>query len=174
MADPIPMAPAPTGRLTKLCPHCLTENDASAHMCRQCLTPMTFFAATVPVFSVWAECDTYYKASRSPAKLIVVLGMWLLFGPWFLVCAVAACVTVDVALFEPWYRGGNVAALLLLIPLAAIGCVPVILLMRTTRKFFGRRGELGRGTPLEPPRAKIIATMLGFMVLPPSAAPMNL
>jgi hypothetical protein len=148
MANPMPMAPAPTARVTKLCPHCLTENEEFSHMCRACLTPMTFFAATVPVFSVWAECNTYYKASQAPSKFIVVLGMWLICGPWCLVCAGLALMTVGEAL-APSYRGGNPAALLVIIPLAALVCVPAILLVRTTRRYYGGRGDAGPGTRWE-------------------------
>jgi len=53
--------------LTKLCPHCLAENEDSAHLCKACLTPMTFFAATVPVFSIWSEMDTVSKPPNPPS-----------------------------------------------------------------------------------------------------------
>jgi hypothetical protein len=148
-SNPLPMAPAPTGAVTKLCPHCLTENDASAHMCRRCLTPMTFFAATVPVFSIWAECDTYYKASRSPTKFIVVLGMWLVCGVNGMVW-LAGAIAVAAGAMHPIYGryfSGQEDGVLAMVPLAALGCIFGWLAILSTSAYFRHRGRAAVGKP---------------------------
>lgn len=78
------------GRLEKLrrdlftnwaaCPNCLTANLSIAHFCRRCVTPLTSHAEIDPIGRIYSMGDTYRKACHQPYKLIILIGMWLIFG----------------------------------------------------------------------------------------------
>ncbi|MBI1373688.1 MAG: hypothetical protein GC159_13240 [Phycisphaera sp.] len=70
-----------------LCPTCITANDPAAHFCKQCGAPLSAYAATAPFERIFATGDTYRKAT-DPTRPIVLIGMWLLFGPNLLILAI--------------------------------------------------------------------------------------
>src|SRR5687768_8487210 len=65
----------------QLCLGCIFPNDLPAHFCARCGTPMTAYAATGPFESLFAEGHVYRQAADRPRSLVVVLGIWLIFGP---------------------------------------------------------------------------------------------
>src|SRR5687768_12207851 len=65
---------------TEICPQCMTENQPDSHFCAKCGAPLSSYAATGPFESLFAEGHVYRQAAERPRKLIVVLGVWLLFG----------------------------------------------------------------------------------------------
>jgi hypothetical protein len=71
----------PMSEGTVVCPHCLAPNAERSDFCRECGTPLTSHAETDPLGQIRATGDTYLKAIDSPVKPIVVIGMWLIFGP---------------------------------------------------------------------------------------------
>src|SRR5688572_5809342 len=64
----------------KLCVNCMTGNDPDDHFCIKCGAPMTSYAAIGPVESLFAEGHVYRQAAEKPRKLIVVVGVWFIFG----------------------------------------------------------------------------------------------
>ena len=64
----------------ELCLGCMFPNDPASHFCAKCGAPMTSYAATGPFESLFAEGHAYRQAAEQPRSVIVVLGVWLLFG----------------------------------------------------------------------------------------------
>jgi membrane protein implicated in regulation of membrane protease activity len=64
-----------------ICNNCLKDNEPLAHFCSECATPLTSHATIDPMGSIYAMGDTYRKAAGHPHKLIIVIAMWLIFGP---------------------------------------------------------------------------------------------
>src|SRR6516162_1962936 len=65
----------------QLCVSCMAQNEPSAHFCAKCGAPLTSYASTGPFESIFAEGSAYRAAAERPQKLVVVLGIWLIFGP---------------------------------------------------------------------------------------------
>lgn len=63
-----------------LCLGCLTPNHATAHFCAKCGAPMSSYAASGPFECLFAEGHVYRQAAERPKNLVVVLGVWLIFG----------------------------------------------------------------------------------------------
>jgi len=76
--EPSPPAVETDGK--QLCLGCLFPNEPMANFCAQCGAPLTSYAATGPFEHLFAEGHTYRQAAERPRKLIVVLGIWLIFG----------------------------------------------------------------------------------------------
>jgi hypothetical protein len=64
-----------------VCPHCMTPNEPQNHFCVKCATPLTSHATIDPLGRIQAMGDTYRKAANKPANRVVLIGMWLIFGP---------------------------------------------------------------------------------------------
>jgi ribosomal protein L40E len=64
----------------QLCISCVAPNDPKAHFCGKCGAPLTSYAATAPFEHLFAEGHVYRQAAERPQRLIVVLGIWLIFG----------------------------------------------------------------------------------------------
>lgn len=79
---PNPDAPAPVQPDAQpLCMSCLFPNHPADHFCAKCGAPLTSYAATAPFESAFAKGHAYRQATEKPRRLIVVLGMWMIFGP---------------------------------------------------------------------------------------------
>ena len=83
MSDEIPQPPEESCE-KKLCPGCLAPNDPSANFCVKCGAPLTPYAAIGPFESIQAQGYIYRRAAEQPARLIVVIGIWVIFGMMFL------------------------------------------------------------------------------------------
>jgi len=64
----------------QLCMNCVSPNEPAAHFCVRCGAPLSSYAATGPFESLFAEGHVYRQAAERPRKLIVVLGICLIFG----------------------------------------------------------------------------------------------
>lgn len=64
----------------QLCVSCMAPNAPSAHFCIKCGAPLSSYASTGPFEAVFAEGAVYRQAAERPRSLIVVLGVWLIFG----------------------------------------------------------------------------------------------
>jgi ribosomal protein L40E len=64
----------------QLCLSCLFPNTTSANFCAKCGAPLSSYAATGPFEHLFAEGYVYREAAEKPRSLIVVLGIWLIFG----------------------------------------------------------------------------------------------
>jgi hypothetical protein len=65
----------------QLCIRCMMPNDPAAHFCAECRAPLSSYASTGPFESLFAEGAVYHEAAARPRRLIVVAGVWLIFGP---------------------------------------------------------------------------------------------
>ena len=64
-----------------LCHNCFAENHPYFHFCHKCNTPLTAIASMDPIYSIWSRGDTWHKAASRPYRPIILIGMWLQFGP---------------------------------------------------------------------------------------------
>jgi hypothetical protein len=113
----------------QLCVSCMFPNEPEAHFCAKCGAPMTSYASTGPFESVFAEGAVYRQAAERPRSLIVVLGIWIIFGAFGLTGLVLVAVGRDSGL-------GYVLVGALLIALA------VVMIAKTTRNYFtGRKSD---------------------------------
>ncbi len=67
-----------------LCPKCLLANSTAAAFCADCGAPIGMVSTVDPIQSIWAEGFAYRCAVEGPPKPIIVIGMWLIFGPTLL------------------------------------------------------------------------------------------
>src|SRR3954464_15103851 len=64
----------------QLCANCMFPNYPEAHFCAKCGAPLSSYASTGPFESLFAEGHIYRQATEQPRKLVVVFGIWLIFG----------------------------------------------------------------------------------------------
>ena len=116
----------------QLCVSCVFPNDPEAHFCAKCGAPLSSYAATGPFERIFAEGHVYRQAAERPRSLIVVVGIWVIFGPLALM-GVILLVTGRTSGFALVLVG----ALLLIFSIAMIA--------KTTRNYFtGRKSEVKR------------------------------
>lgn len=133
-ADSSSAAPGSAG--TPVCPQCMAVNEPDADFCRSCGAPLTAIAAMDPYKQIFAQGWIYRRATSRPTSLLVVLGMWLIFGPAVLV---VCCAMLPWSLqFSPWRYSPIWAGLSLVIVLAAFGLYAMIL-YRVTRRYLDQR-----------------------------------
>jgi hypothetical protein len=75
-----PQQHLPESDQKQLCLSCLAANEVSANFCAKCGAPLTSYASTGPFESLFAGGAVYRQAATHPRKLIVVVGVWLIFG----------------------------------------------------------------------------------------------
>jgi hypothetical protein len=110
----------------QLCLNCLSPNSPVANFCGDCGAPLSSYAATGPIESIFAEGHVYRKAVSEPKNVVVLVGVWLLFAP-----------TVAFGLM-PLFRENEAAwpgaaMALLLVPIS------VAIIWKTTRRYFSRK-----------------------------------
>jgi hypothetical protein len=64
-----------------LCPHCLEPIGPQDHFCPHCHGPVTAHACIDPLGQVYASGWGYQHAVSGKPRLVVLVGMWLIFGP---------------------------------------------------------------------------------------------
>jgi len=67
-----------------VCPKCSSPISGRENLCGQCNAPLGLLGPYEQVLAVGAA---YRTASDSPQKPIVVLGMWIIFGPPLFACS---------------------------------------------------------------------------------------
>jgi hypothetical protein len=74
--------PQPDGEAgeKQLCMNCVVPNDPAAHFFVKCGAPLSSYAETGPVESLFAEGHNNRHAAERPRNMIVVLGICLIFG----------------------------------------------------------------------------------------------
>lgn len=55
-------------------------NAPETHFCAKCGAPLTSYASTGPFESIFAEGAVFRQAAERPRSLIVVIGIWIIFG----------------------------------------------------------------------------------------------
>ncbi len=64
-----------------LCPHCVAPIERSDDFCPTCGGPITSHASIDPLGQIYSAGYAYRQAVAEGPTRIVVLGMWLIFGP---------------------------------------------------------------------------------------------
>ena len=116
-----------------LCNRCLFPNEPEAPFCEKCGARL---ASAAPFESVRAECELFRRAIERPGRLVVILGMWLIFAP---------CVLVGALLVRMGFGAGGfslsfseVAGILLG---AGVLGISSTVLFKTTRNYLRGRGK---------------------------------
>ncbi|MSU61320.1 MAG: zinc ribbon domain-containing protein [Pedosphaera sp.] len=112
---------------SQLCVCCVSPNETSAHFCSKCGAPLSSYAATGPFECLFAEGYVYRQAAQRPRSLIVVVGVWLIFGP----LALAGLISVFAGNRVDAISGAGVGLLILPISVAMI--------WKTTRNYLARK-----------------------------------
>lgn len=109
----------------QLCVSCMFPNAPSAHFCAKCGAPMTSYAATGPFESLFAEGHVYRQATERPRGLVVVLGIWFIFGVMALVGVMMLFIGREVG-FQSVALGAFVLP------------ISLVIIWKTTRSYFSR------------------------------------
>ncbi|MFP4433974.1 MAG: hypothetical protein ACLFTN_05865 [Phycisphaerae bacterium] len=64
-----------------LCPHCLASLDPLEHLCPSCGGPVDAQANMDPLQSIYAAGWAYRNAAQGRPSRIIMVAMWLIFGP---------------------------------------------------------------------------------------------
>lgn len=67
------------------CPHCIEPQPQLAHFCVHCGMPLTFYATTAPLESVWAFGWLVARLLDQRPRRLVVVGTWVMALPATLV-----------------------------------------------------------------------------------------
>ena len=110
----------------QLCVSCMAPNDPAAHFCNRCGAPLSSYASTGPFESLFAEGSVYRSAAERPQKLIVVLGVWLIFGMMTLGGILLAVIGRDTG----WGYSVSGAIMLAIAP---------VMIWKTTRNYLARK-----------------------------------
>lgn len=124
-----------------LCIGCLEPVGEHDDFCRACGTPLSTHAAIAPIQRIYAEGDTYWKATHGSVNKIIFWGMWLIFGPCIFMC-LEMFPDIDVGLPKGW---GVLFGLLVLIFFTVIYG---LILWKVTRNYLRSKGKpTGQAVP---------------------------
>ena len=127
-----------------ICLHCAAELIGHVQFCPECGYPVTPEAASMPYESVLARGFAARVGSSNPRKLIVVIGMWIMFGPMLLIFTIGFFVMLFTSLGTAWQQNphqdipGNLYGIAISAALAAIAGT---LLYKTTRNYLKLRRD---------------------------------
>jgi hypothetical protein len=120
-----PTEPPAESEEKQLCVSCMFPNAPLAHFCTKCGAPMSSYAATGPFESLFAEGHVYRQAAERPRSLVVVLGIWIIFGAMAL--AGVAMLFLGREVGVQYVVGG-----------AFVLPVSLVIIWKTTRSYFTR------------------------------------
>ena len=106
----------------------------TATVCRHCMGPFMAMRNSDPMGSIWARGDAFAKAASTPRKPIVVVGVWMLFGPLALGCLVMCGIGIGEMIAKEDLRG----LIVMPVPVGGLALFGTIL-YRTTNNFFKQR-----------------------------------
>jgi hypothetical protein len=121
------------------CPHCLGPITAEHHFCPHCNAPLTSYATSGPYEQVLSQGYAVRSGVARPANVLVVFGMWLIFGPTLIVAIVSAG-----GLLLVWPESMVQHAAARLVGLIVSGFWVILaatILWKTTRNFFLRNDD---------------------------------
>ncbi len=132
-----------------LCPSCLAQNPAEAHFCARCNAPMSSMAAIDPIWRLWAQGHIVRKAVHRPGRRIVLIGIWLMFGPSVVALGakLLAILSSDEIAKSTW-EGVVTTVLVILLHGGALALLSTIL-YSTTRNFLRQRAREIEAFPQE-------------------------
>ena len=121
-----------------VCLSCLQPNTVEDHFCRKCGAPLDSYAATAPFESIFAQGHVFRGATEGKPRLIVVIGVWLIFLPALMISL------LDIVL--PLFHSESVVNGVFSVPIAGFCALMIIL---CTRRYF--RSRPNRSVPPTPP-----------------------
>ena len=83
-----------------VCLSCGCANYPRAHFCIECDAPMSAHAVNDAFHTIKSTGWAYRRAQQSPRSLVIVVGIWLLFLPLAIICAVELLTTLPHAVVE--------------------------------------------------------------------------
>jgi hypothetical protein len=110
----------------ELCLSCLSPNSPGANFCADCGAPLSSYAATGPLERIFAEGHLYRRAVAEPKNILVVIGVWLLFG-----------VTAAYGILPLLDR--NAAGLPGLLMALLLGPISIAVIWKTTSRYLSRK-----------------------------------
>jgi hypothetical protein len=131
MSQEAPTPPPPASEEKQLCISCLAPNEPLDHFCAKCGAPLSSYASTGFLESAFAEGAVYRAAAERPRILIVVLGIWLIFG----MAALSGAVMVVVGINQGFMYS---------IIGAAILAFSVVMIVKTTKNYFAKAQPVER------------------------------
>jgi hypothetical protein len=124
-----------------ICPKCFTPISGSENFCRTCGLPLTLLG---PFEQVRAIGDAYRVATDTPRKPIVVVGMWIIFGPplfFFLAFGVYCLADIREVIASIRSSDDLVRFLFLVAMFSGLAFICVRMLYKTTRSYLRLRNE---------------------------------
>lgn len=124
----------------QLCMNCVSPNEPAAHFCVKCGAPLSSHAAIGPFESLFAEGHLYRQAAERPRKLIVVLGICLIFGTTGLTGALLIAV-------------GRGAGLGYVVPGALLLVISAAIILKTVGNYVAQKRAIRKSVspPASPP-----------------------
>jgi hypothetical protein len=117
-----------------VCPACLEINPPRADYCAKCAAPLNSLVAFNPFDQTLVEGFGYRRAVDGPPSKIILIGIWILFAPSFLIIPL---------LFSDLQRGiGSLGIFGFICQhafLAAYAPLSIVMLYRTTANFISKR-----------------------------------
>lgn len=130
--------------LNLVCPSCTGWCEEDAHFCPHCRAPLTSYAATAPYERIFAEAALLRRAVNSPAKPIVLIGVWLFSFPFVAVGATALRFFVEAVRWrESWIA--PMEDLVLHAGYLLVGLFGVYIICRATLAYRRTRRNQGQG-----------------------------
>jgi len=120
-----------------VCPNCLEENEPYQHFCKNCGAPLSPISTVGPLERTLSDGFMYRQAVSGRRKLIVVIGIWIMFLPTFIFSLYL------LVLFLISYFDGLLEQIGLAIGTLILGLVSFTILFRTTKNhLIARRKDL--------------------------------
>jgi hypothetical protein len=123
-----------------VCPHCLGPITAWHHFCPHCNAPLTSYATSGPYEQVLSQGDAVRAGVTRPANVLVLFGMWLVFGPTLIIAIISAG-----GLILVWPESMQQHATARIVGLVVSGFWVVLaasILWKTTRNYFRGRSDV--------------------------------
>lgn len=121
-----------------VCLSCLQPNAIEDHFCRKCGAPLDSYAATAPFEKIFAMGHSFRQATEGKPRLIVVIGVWLIFLP--------ALMIYLLNLVLPLFRSESIVSGIFSLPIAGLCALMIIL---CTRRYL--RSRPNPSVPPTPP-----------------------
>jgi predicted RNA-binding Zn-ribbon protein involved in translation (DUF1610 family) len=114
-----------------LCTQCLAPVDRNAQFCPKCGATIGRYMTLDPMGRIYYYGDSLSRAVSGKPRLLVVIGIWLIFGPHVVVTLVALFALSSPAVVSPH---SLVAKLIGVLIILAITAVDVAILWRVTKR----------------------------------------
>jgi hypothetical protein len=112
---------------TSICPACLEPNNVFEAFCQSCGSPIGGISTLDPIQSIQTQGFLFRKAVDERPRLIVVVGMWILFFPALLASVYAAVKLIS--------AGGGLPNFIFFWAFVGLGYASIVILYRVTKNY---------------------------------------